>query len=251
MTILFYWRCESDTLDGTDDESAGDTTAATTNDATYNTSAGLVSGNGILANAVGADARKTFNSASLINPGEGAAGMWLRYVDAQPAAGSSCFVARDSANDNAVRINSGDAGEMRLQTESATVTTNFQSSGANIAPDEKFFVLIRWDQPGSRRRIEIYDDTGTLVSVTQDHSTAFDLPGSISSTTGLRLGVMDTITQVLHIDNVFISDTYEEPIHNNLLITSWTQYDGTPDDLPELSSGPPGLIKSIVRHVGN
>lgn len=253
MALNFFWRCEGLTLDGTHDETLGDSTAFAQGPTTLSNTAVRVGTNGILCQAVGVDANMRFDITSLASPTLGAVGFWHRWVTQIPN-DSSFMVLRNSTQNSAIRmVCTGGQGsnidfEVDPEASGAQILT---TTGGVLNADTWYFSIVRWDQPNNKRRIEIFDTNMVLLDLKEDHVNAYTAPDTFGTyATGIRLGVVGAITQDMYVDNFFIADSYAEPIQNNATITSFTAYNSTPAALPQLPSGPPCLIASVNRHIG-
>jgi hypothetical protein len=235
MALRFFWRCESTTLDGTDDYSASDTTATANGAVSLDAGASRVGTNGILVGGGGQHYR--FDNTTIGNDLTTEGSMAFSYrVTANPAGLADFGVILRGAGSNdyfktrIVNSYTGDAGTVRFVTRSsdtggAEVSLN-PSSGANALADATWYgVVVRWDQVNSLRRLEVYDSAGALIEAVENTS-AFVAPISFTSSTGIRIGEDSGFAVTAHIDNVFIADAYDEPLEDYLDITSYTEYGG-------------------------
>lgn len=232
MSLTFYWRCEGTTLDETHDFSAGDATAGDLGfPASIDNAAAIVGSNGILCD--GQFDTFIFDSTDLFpDPSRGAIGFWVRWpTTVAPSNAARPFVARgpDSANDT-IYVRTLSTG-LRLFISSAANGSVTLDVSETLSAGEAYFVVARWDAAETYRELTIYDDELNVVGTAVDDSTDFsdNVPASLEHSTGLRLGDSEGFSQTypMHIDNVFIADAYDEPIEENALITSFTEYGGS------------------------
>lgn len=235
MAVTFFWRCETETLDATHDFSAGDTTAAANATPSISATAALVGSNGALFDSVGDQYR--FLPTSLISPTVGSAALLFHFPTALAANIHGFFFSRGiaSSNDN-LRIEITATDELALVIRNATAgSVSLPTTGVNLQTATTYGVVIRWDQPNNKRRIEVYDATGTLIQAVEDLVTAFTAPAALDET--VRFGDFGGMLGTCYVDNVFLADTYDEPLEDNLFITSWTEYGGVADPEGSLIGG--------------
>jgi hypothetical protein len=227
-----FWRCEGTTLSGTDDKSTGDTTAAATGGAVISAAAERIGTNGLLLAAAAATCDFRFDPiAIVVQTSEGAYGCWAYMAGNDIDA--NIIVYRDAGANDAIRLQIDVGNFVTFQYETGGALSEWIINWHALARDTWYFLIARWDVVGSRQRIEIYDTNGVLIALLQD-TDALTACAISDSATGLRFGLSATITQTLHMDNVFYADDYEEPLQNNMFITSFTAYNGTPSQLPQL-----------------
>jgi hypothetical protein len=236
MALTFFWRCEGATLDGTDDHSAGDTTATLVTGGAISAAAVRIGTNGLLrpASQVGG---ANFDSDSIF-PGTiaapsdtvGAMGFSFYNVTAVPAASGDLYGATfvGTTATNKINIQTGSGGNMRLVIGSATSgSLTLTTTGGAITANNWFGVVARWNIAADDRRIEIYNSSGTLVDSIEDLTTdlAANCPEEIKSVAGWSCGkCVAGNTNDIYFDNFFVGNTYDEPIQNKLTITSYTEY---------------------------
>lgn len=226
MALKFFWRCEGTTLDGTHDYSAGDTTATLTSGAAINTDAARIGTNGLDCPTIGDYASFAISSGDLISQSVGALAFSFRLVAFLPS--NSLFQAKNSANSSQITvqmIGTDDATGRELQFRirlHGGIDKSVGTTAANLALNTWYAVVCRWDEPANDMRIEVYDAAGSLITAVEDLATNFDQPTGLDS---LRIGeTLNFGSSDFHIDNVFIADTYAEPLENFLDITSYTEY---------------------------
>lgn len=222
MAITFFWRCESTTLDGTDDYSAGDTTATAVNSpaisatqayrGTYSVLKGSTVGGGY-----------NFNPSSIF-PGNvnspstavGSFGFAMYWdTDVYDTYGSSLFRFRGTDANDMLGIYTAATGttsaqNIILRTRNATgglyeITT----TGAAITPGNWFRIIGRFDYPNDDLRIEVWNEAGTLVdseeSLTTDLSTY--IPAEVANLLVVGTGPT-TSGGDAYFDNFIVSDEY-------------------------------------------
>lgn len=251
MALTFFHRCEAENQ-GTGDYSAGDTTGSLTNGGLITTAAKRVG-------TYGVEAPTGFaGGLSFTSPG----GMWPSNTDPANSVGAFGlsfyqpttlklattnvvfgFRCRNALSTKYIQLGyggNGTNGEKNLSlylvgTGSVTITT----TGNQLTAGAWWGVVCRFDYPGDRLALEIYNASGTLVD-------------SVTSTADLSGVVMDDISLVsfgqhqsgtvesTYFDNVFIGDSYDEPIQNNFTIEAYADYVssvGSPLILPHRSAG--------------
>lgn len=224
MALTFFWRCEATTLDGTDDFSAGDTTATANNTPAISATGARIGTNGLVFDAV--SERYDFNPASIWNRLTGSAAFSFQFPSAIPSAGQIFLFIRAnaSANDN-ISVEIGASQELTLRIRNSTGTNvTLTTTAVNLTAGNWYSVVIRWDQPNNDRSISVYNSSDVLIETVSDTTTAYDAPTALDATNGFRLGDSSGSIGTLYIDNVFVADSYSEPLENNLSITSYTSY---------------------------
>lgn len=228
MALLLFSRMESDTLDGTHDFTAGDGTWATVaGSPAFNTDAALYGTNGLDCPGHSTNVGLTVSSEDIINQGVGAVGFWFRMAGF--INGAILFIARNSGTpNNQIQIemlgtDDATGRELRLRIRLSGVTNvTLDTTAADLQLNEWYFVLFRYDEPNSDRRMEIYNDDLSLRTSVEDLTTNFDEPTGIDT---LLVGNITTGSGLdTHFDNLFIADAYAEPIEDFLDITSYTEY---------------------------
>jgi hypothetical protein len=119
------------------------------------------------------------------------------------------------------------ATNLRLRIGNGTTKT-ISLTGNAFTPDAWFGVVARWDIPGDKMRLELYNAAGALVDSVED--TATDLstyaPSELASQFLCGAGRASD-AWATYVDNVFVANTYDELIQDNFTITSYTSYDGS------------------------
>lgn len=236
MALTFFWRCESETLDSTHDFSAGDDTASAFGTIALDSAAARVGTNGILVSNTNTQYR--FNPASIFDRLEGSAAFSFRLTANPSGISSMLFVRGASFNDYlmlaAVNDFSAGSGTVRFvlrSTDTGGEEITVLATGNGLSLNTWYGGVIRWDQANSLLRVEIYDNSGTLVA-SGERTEAFVAPLDFNENAGFRIGEAAGSTMRLHIDNVFVSDSYDEPLQHNLTISSYTEYSAViPDEI--------------------
>lgn len=237
MALTFYWRCESGTLDGTHDYSAGDTTATNNNTPNYTTGARLVgsTGNGLLTSG---DSRAMFDAASIWTVSQGSIGFWVQTTDFSLDTDRKCFALTEATSNQCVRVHLTGAGSGSTD---VTVYTNdgrtgqatIATSGVAMATGSKYFVTFQWNTATNSRRVAVYNSSLVLIDDTEDTSTSFTVDGTPSQ---IWVGNMGSWRG--YQDNVFIGSAYTDaPIFvTNAAIESYTSYAVADTTAPVLTS---------------
>lgn len=228
MSIKFFWRCESETLDGTDDYSAGDTTATATGTPSISASGVKVGTNGLV--TVDTTDYYSFDSASIVTVDQGSCGYWIQYKTSVPISALNVGVHfRNSADpDDHIGSLTGSSQEQRLSIrKTGAVATIIATTVANLAIDTWYFVVFRWHISADKRAIEVYDSSLTLIDSTEDLATdlAAFTPTTIDT---IRIGNNSSHGNPVWMDNVMISDTYGEDLTSYANYTSYTQFTSIP-----------------------
>jgi hypothetical protein len=225
MALTFYWRCESGTLDGTHDYSAGDTTATNNNTPTYTTSARLVgsTGNGL---DITTDARAMFDAASIWTASQGAVGFWVQTTDFSLDSSRKCFALTEASSGFPVRIyltgaGSGSTDVTAYTNDARTGQATIATSGVAMATGSKYFVTFQWNTSTNSRRVAVYNSSLTLINANEDTSTSFTVDGTPG-----QVWVGNSGSWRGYFDNVFIGSAYGDATAfvTNAAIESYTSY---------------------------
>ena len=222
MALRFFWRCESTSLTAGVDYSIGDTsaTAAGTNSASISLHADAAK---LGTSGVWCDGSLQYyqfdTSSTLIGQtAEGAVGFWIRFPDSVPGGGydyGATFIGA-SASDY-IKVQTASSGNMRISlSQNGGSIATISTTGANMQADTWDFVVARWDHANTRARVEVYSGTDTTPLGTGESaavSAANSQAMAIALSTGFRVGNASSQTLDCHIDNVFVSDDYDEPLH--------------------------------------
>lgn len=226
MALTFFWRAEnSTTLDGTHDYSAGDTTATANNAIEFSSAQAAVGTYSILANQ-GVE-YYWFDSASIFSVSQGSAGFWFRITSF--TAGATLMDFYDASEvGSSIYVETTGTDELRMRiSRVGQGVTDIATTTANIAVDTWYFCVIRWHESNQDGRIEVYNSSMALLDSNENlsvTSTHFPLNANVDR---FLLGDINNNNPNAYIDNIFVADTYSEPLEDNATITSYTQY-GTP-----------------------
>ena len=233
MALTFFWRCETETLDGTHDYSAGDTTASGNASVALSGTAAKVGSNGILVNA--ASKRYSFDPASIITPAGGCFGHWFN-IQSSLTTGGQCFYCRGTNSNDHVALETVSNGQrvllkLRHSTNGAvTLSTSSGTVTSEMSTGSWYFIVGRWDIASDYRRIEVYDSTLTLIQHHTDTGTDLSSYQPVDFIAGgLRFGDATGWggSTTAYIDNIFIASNYDEAIESKANITSYTEYAGS------------------------
>jgi hypothetical protein len=244
MALTFFWRAAGETLDGTDDYSAGDTTATVAGTA-------AIGSNGI--EAVDAADYYYLNPTSIAATAEGAAAFSIQFPSAVPASGYDFGIRfRDSGGTNYMGSRTaGSSTGFAFRSAKAGATNTTTTSGVTISIATWYSVVLRWDFVGDLMRIEVYDASGNLLG-TPGEDTASDTsdyePTGPYSSSGFQIGNISSQNIACYLRNIFVADDYAEPLEDFLNITSYTQYGVTPPAggdlvLPQFYQRPNTLLR--------
>jgi hypothetical protein len=225
MALTFYWRPASTTLDGTDDYTAGDSTATASG-------APSITANGL--ETTDASDWYYFDPTSIASTSVGAAAFVIQFPVAVPGSGYDFgirFIDAGGTNYLAVRTAGATTG-FSFRSANAGATNTTTTSGVTVSSATDIGIVIRWDFPNDLMRIEAYSTDGTPLGTAGEDSAAdtstFQPSGSFA-TYGFQIGNMSSQTNVCYIKNIFVADDYNEPLEDFLDITSYTQYAPAPD----------------------
>ena len=231
MALKFFWRCEGETLDGTHDYSAGDTSATATGTASISATAVRVGTNGVLFDG-GAGAYYGFDPASIFSTAEGSAAFLFKLTRSN---GGYPFLVRGTSANDKIGVNflgsSGTTtGNIRLSIRKSTGSeVNVDTNSGNLAQNVWYGCVIRWKSATTAMAIEIYTvgDSGTTITLVDSATGTYGSDNIPVDLTSFRVGECDGGANMDgYIDNVFVSNTYAEALETKLLITSYTEYAG-------------------------
>jgi hypothetical protein len=239
--LRFYWGCESTTLGASDHTSGFDETGSLQNSGELNASfprlgTYALRGPGSFNGGCSFSVDGSFKSSRLFpfrlskNPldTQGCVGFWSRQSTAVYSSGVQ----------RAFRFRSASTATWSLESNFVTGGTNYAfvvggSGGSNtltttggvITANNYFFEVYRWDFPGGKLKIEIYDANLVLVDSIEQISisfTATNVPPDIESfIVGAKGGANPNPCDF---DNFMVSDRYDAPLQNNALITNAAEY---------------------------
>jgi len=119
-----------------------------------------------------------------------------------------------------LRVSSSGNADLGIN-EEGTGTSNLVTTGAAITNNNWFFILARWDQANNDRRVEVYNNSMTLVDSVEDTSTAFTAPPALDG--HFAVGDIDQTAFTSHYDNCMIGGAYNDPLQDYALMTSYQQ----------------------------
>jgi hypothetical protein len=228
MALTFYWRCEGTTLDATNDYNANLPTEAATVDAApaINATAAKYGSNGVEINA--AEGYRFDAATTNVNRLTGSVGFWVNvqtWLNARAflfISGSffEYSIGVQMVNDTEIRL--------RINDQSATLASSFDTTAASMATATWYFVTASWDQPNNKRRIRVYNSAKSLIQQVEDTTTAYSAPTDLVLTDGIYIGEGNGLGGALdyYLDNIFIGNAYADAdtFLTNADITSYTQY---------------------------
>ena len=225
MALTFFWRCESTTLDATHDFTAGDNVATASGGVSISASAAKTGSNGI-ATTDNLDFY-LLDAAGIANIDQGAMGCWVQWKTAVPGAGNHGIRLYDAANPtDQITLQSKASQEFGCQIEKTGGTSPaLTTTAVNAVINTWYFVLMRWHLSADKRRLEVYNSAGSLIEAVEDLATDLSTATPTVLDT-IRIGNASSALNPEWYDLVFISNDYNEPIQNNLAITSYTAYVG-------------------------
>lgn len=222
MSLLFFWRCEGTTLDGTHDFTAGDTSATANGSATISAVSPLIGSNSIL--TAGSASHFRFDSGSIIAAAEGSLSLSFRITTW--VANGTLFTIFGSSTDNFIQVLMTGTDELRFQIGSATGPTDISldTTAANIATGTDYRLIVRWQDSTNSRYIGVFNSSDALISETEDTTTNWVVPTELSGSDRARFGDTGGALSVFRLDNIAIADDYAEPLEDFFQITSYTDY---------------------------
>lgn len=229
--INLFWRCEDEILDPLLDHTTGANTFEIAGPGiTIGSAAGMFGTNGIVVNDD--ETWVHMLGAGIANPVEGAAGFSFRYSAWQ--ASTSIFILQGSDFTDRIEIITLGTDELRftIDSNSGGGPWNLDTTAANLASGTRYGILIRWNDATNSRRIEIYNDDGSLRHAVEDTSTAFSAPVELNA--DIVLGGFAFIGGAFaaHFDNLFIADAYDAIIEDNFGIESFADYGEADEEEP-------------------
>lgn len=218
MALTLFARCEGETLDGTHDYSAGDTTWAASGGATITSAAARIGSNGM--RFVTASDMYTLDAASIVSVNQGAIAFSFRV--ASWVNGTIIFdVIGTAANDTLkVELTAGDELLFRHR-GSGQLNTTIATTNASLTTGTWYGVVVRWNPTTDARKIEVYNASNTLIEEVESTAEAIS-----PQTDFISIRPQTNSTVDVDIDNILIGDSYSDPLQNNLTITSYTEYGG-------------------------
>lgn len=237
MALRFFWTCESTTLSTGVDYSVGDTTATASGAPAISATGAKVGTNGI-STTDGLDYYTFSTSGTAIAlPGEGAIGLWIQYPSSVPGAGYDYGVIVKGSNaSDYISIQTATSGNFRIRLSNSTgpTTDTITTASVNAQAGTWYFVVVRWDFANTKARAEVYTGSSTTVEGTAGEDLALTAAAQPADLSGsMQIGNNSSQLNVVYIDNVFVSDDYDEPLHlyGNRDITDIDDYQAGSADL--------------------
>jgi len=224
--MLFFWRAEGTTLDGTHDFTAGDNTATLASAAAINTDAARFGTNGLDLPTGADNANFTITTNDIVNPAEGSAAFSFRVTTW--VAGNTLFHVRGTSANDTINVSMLGTDELRFRyrsTAGGVENVVLDTTAANIATATWYGVVVRWDSTADRLEIEVYNSSDTLIHEPTPSSSAISTQADITT---LSWGdVSNTGSSDIHMDAVMVSNDADETLQSYLSYTSYTQIGGS------------------------
>jgi hypothetical protein len=166
--VLFFWTCESETL-GSDDYTAGDTTATQNDDVAINSDAAKTGTNGVDVDDTGSDGldRYSFDlDEDSINPDNGVIGFWFRVTTWSNNAGMfSGYL--DSSNRLEIKLE----GTTGIEVFFGDGVNNNDISITGLSTGTWYFLEYIWDVAADSHTLKISTTTrGDQVDTTENET---------------------------------------------------------------------------------
>lgn len=233
MALTFFWRCEGSNLTSPYDYSAGDTTSNLINSAVLEYNSGR-NGSRSLKKPSGAAGGATFSPASIF-PGSvvtptdtvGCMGCWVKQTTLyNGGSGTSGFPRfRNLASTHFIYITGCDGQDSRnygALISGAGGQVHLQCSGNVLTAGDWFFVILRWDVPNDKIRLEVYNESLTLVDSAEDLTT--DLSTRCPSDIDIfSTGSWASAAGDMYFDTFMVANDYNEPLQDYANYNSYTQ----------------------------
>lgn len=175
--------------------------------------------------------RYTFAMPGLCNPSVGSIGFLVRAMalPTAPAASLKFVGLYGVGSFNWIEVTAETDGFVYLEHSENTGQTNtdiFTQTNVLTEVGAQYGIVARWDAGNSRRSLEIYSKSGALLhNYTETTKFSQYVPTELNDEMWIGGGDIGTYNSDVHLDNVFVSDAYDEPIQENFRITSFTEYD--------------------------
>lgn len=233
MSLTLFWRCEGTTLSGTDDYTAGDTTASLINSSSITTVAARVGTNGLLKPS-GFSGGATFSPSGIYpgnisSPSDGVGVIACSFkcvgsVSATANSGTSGYMRfRNSTSTNFIYLGLANTTNVCMRISGSGGSKDIETTGGVLTADAWFGVVGRFDFNNDKARIELYNSSGTLIDSAQSIGT--DLSTYVLSDVNiLNCGGFSSGAPDMYFDNFFVGNTYDEPVQNAFTISSYTAY---------------------------
>lgn len=122
-------------------------------------------------------------------------------------------------------------GTLRVKASRNGGTTATAEITTSLSAGVPYFIVYRWDTANTLLTIEAYTGTSETPAYSNTNSSASNcMPVALASSTGVRIGnKTGSIANTCYIDNVFIANSYDEPLHlyGNRNITDIDSYVST------------------------
>lgn len=224
MALTFFWRCEGTTLDATHDLSAGDSSATAQGAVSISSSSPLVGSNSIVVGGAGQHYR--FNSGGMLDPANGSMSGVFEITTFGNNATLVAIFGADANNFIQVNMVGTDELALRIGTATGPVSAAITTTDANLVTGQRYAYVARWHDATNYRRLEVYDTDGVLLDAVEDTATNWVAPTELNGSDRGRLGEATGNAGAFKLDNVACANTFDEPLEDNLFITSYTQYNG-------------------------
>lgn len=220
---LFFWRAEGTTLDGTHDFTGGDTTV-TFNSAALDGAAARVGSNGVYIDDSFSYGTFAVSSSDIADSEEGAIGFSVQFVSS--LSGVHLIALQGSGNDYiAVRRSNTDEVSLRYRNGTIGYDVTIETTDVNLTTGVWYGIVARWNRTAGDLRLEVYDAAGDPEGTPVENLSAGITSGA-PAITSLDIGDWYGDGHGAYYDNIFVADTYSEPLEDNLVITSYTEYGG-------------------------
>lgn len=252
MALTFFWgvTTNSATLQslGTTDFSNGDTTGTGQGSPVFSTDglsgsyafgagANTQAGYGFASNSGGSFYTGTIDNVTQATDLVCSFGFNFYAANAAPATTTNRQLGFQvkSVSTERIQVVLTNAGKLAIEFTHGGSTQVYCTTTTGFAADQWYGVVGRIDIPNNKAKLEVYTHSGshgsalTLVESVEDTSSGKDAvapildPTASSGTTFTAAAGVHT-TDPLYFDNLFIANTYDEPIQNNLTISAYSSY---------------------------
>ena len=229
MALTFFSRCESDTLDGTHDYSAGDTTWTLSSLVEFSTSGVKIGTNGLY--TPGGDDYGVLAATSILAPAAGTVAFWLRFDTY--GAGSVLIEMAGTGGSDYIRLGTNYANGFEFRHRSSVGNNQaISTSSITLTGSTWYFVQMHWSAALDSLHLSIHDSSGSLIEDVEN--TSAGLGAAMADMVEIRMGTQFGGARV-SIDNVFFGSAYADDFLSNRDITSYTGYGGGGASAPKRS----------------
>ena len=236
MALKFYWRGESATF-GAEDYSAGDTTPTGSN-LTYGTDGAKIGTNGLIG-AASVSSNASFTATDIlantadVDTAVGSAGYWWKQETTLGGNGLvHGFRIYSNNTTKAFDVMTTTGGKLSLWCRNVVVEALQITVPTAISADTWYFVVVRWDVPNDKMKLEIYTDAGGSTTALLDEIEATSGVAAVVNSTDfgasaftlLQWNVKASSSGRAFSDNMMLSDNYDAPLQNNAFITDYANY---------------------------